>query len=294
MSPCRLILSDMNTSPATVTQANKLIEASYQLSLAEKRVLLALLSQIKSHPDAEPITPLTPLTVTAGGIADLVSIPVDQAYQLLEAAVERFAERWVTIDNPDPEDLDLVRTRTRWVTAIDYRPGRGELRTYLAPKIIPYVTQLSSEFTQYRLKFVAQMTSVYAIRLYELLVQWQSEGEREVDIDWLKEQFQIVGKYPRMYDFKKRVLQPAVDEINKYSNLWVRWGQRKSGRQVVALQFEFGIKESKEAQNAKVGIDGEKPRKLTRNEIARLARPGESWEEAKARLRTTRTRPPTK
>jgi plasmid replication initiation protein len=280
----------MNTSPATVTQANKLIEASYQLSLAEKRVLLAMLSQINSHPDAEAITPLTPLTVTAGGIADLVGVPVKQAYELLESAVERFAERWVTINNPDPEDPDLDRTRTRWITAIDYRPKRGELRTYLAPKIIPYVTQLSSEFTQYRLKFVAQMTSVYAIRLYELLVQWQSEGEREVDIDWLKEQFQISDKYPRLYDFKKYVLQPAVNQINEYSNLWVRWGQRKAGRQVVALQFQFGLKSSKAKESLPGGGSGSKPgRKLTRNEIAKLARPGETWEQAEARLRKSRS-----
>jgi plasmid replication initiation protein len=278
-------------SPATVTQANKLIEASYHLTLAEKRVLLALLAQVHSHPDASAIDPYTPLTVTAGGIADMVGIPTKKAYELLADAVERLAERWVIINNPDPEDPDLERTRTRWVTAIDYRSGRGEIRTYFAPKIIPYITQLSSEFTRYRLQYVASMTSVYAIRLYELLIQWQGAGEREVEVDWLKDKFQIAGKYPRMYDFKKFVLQPAIDQINEHSNLWVRWGQRKVGRQVVALQFQFGLKQSKETNEA-ITETNQPPRKLTRTYIEKHARPGETWEQAAARLRATRTKPP--
>ena len=275
---------------STVTQANKLIEASYHLTLAEKRVLLALLAQINSHPDATALDPYTPLTVTAGGIADLIGIPTKKAYDLLAAAVERLAERWVIIDNPDPDKPQVTRTRTRWVTAIDYQPGRGELQTYFAPKIIPYLSQLSSEFTRYRLQYVASMNSVYAIRLYELLVQWQGSGEREVEVDWLKDKFQITDKYPRLFDFKKRVLQPAVDEINEHSNLWVRYGQRKSGRVVIALQFQFGVKTSAEADTAKA-VTGSKAgtqRRMTRNEIERQARPGESWQQAESRLRKSR------
>lgn len=279
---------DISTyTPPTVTQGNKLIEASYQLSLAEKRVLMVLLSQINSHPDATPIDPFTPMTITAGGISDMLGISLDHSYKLLAAAVERLAERWVIIDNPDPEDANLTRTRTRWVTAIDYRPGIGELQTYFAPKIIPYISQLSREFTRYRLQHVVGMTSVYAIRLYELFIQWQGAGEREVKVDWLKEQFELSDKYPRMYDFKKYVLQPAVDQINEHSNLWVRWSQRKSGRVVIALQFQFGVKESaaaaemKEVTGSKVGTR----RRMTHKEIERQARPGESWQQAEARLR---------
>ena len=81
------------------------------------------------------------------------------------------------------------------------------------------------------------MSSVYAIRLYELLVQWRELGEREVQIGWLKEQFQVPNNYSRMYDFKRNVIDIAVDQINTYSDLTVSYTQRKVGRQVVALQF---------------------------------------------------------
>jgi plasmid replication initiation protein len=87
------------------------------------------------------------------------------------------------------------------------------------------------------------MTSIYAIRLYELLAQWQSVGKREIELDWLKEQFEITDQYTNMCDFKKRVLDPAVKDINEHSNFQVSWTQRKTGRQVTHLTFKFSEKQ---------------------------------------------------
>lgn len=81
--------------------------------------------------------------------------------------------------------------------------------------MIPYSSQLSREFTQYKLKHVARFESVYSIRLYELLVQWSSIGEREIEVEWLKRQFQVAEKYERVVDLKKRVIDPAVAEIKR-------------------------------------------------------------------------------
>ena len=109
--------------------------------------------------------------------------------------------------------------------------------------MIPYLSQLSKEFTQYKLKHVARFESVYSIRLYELLVQWNTFGEREIEVEWLKRQFQVEKKYDRVVDLKKRVIDPAVDEINQHSNFWVKYGQRKSGRTITHFQFQFGPKD---------------------------------------------------
>ncbi|HID29537.1 MAG TPA: RepB family plasmid replication initiator protein [Desulfobacterales bacterium] len=279
----------MNTSNITVYKANKLIEASYSaITLQEQLLLLACIASS----DPRTLTADTQVYLTASAFADLADLNARGAYDDLQRAATRLFHRYVTIDNPDPEDPALAKTLTRWVSAIDYFPGQGRVRVYFSPRIIPYLAQLSEQFTKYKLRHVAKFRSLYGVRLYELLIQWQSTGEREIQIDWLRKTFGLQDKYPRIDDLKRRVINPAIKDVNEHSNLWVKCGQRKMGRRIVAFQFQFGLKESKEAQNAKVGIDGEKPRKLTRNEIARLARPGESWEQAEARLRTTRTKPP--
>lgn len=264
-----------------IAKANKLIEAAYRLTLAEQRLLLAVIAQIDSRPTGDRIQDLS-FEVSAGTIADLFEVPQKQSYELLRDAAERIAERWVVIEHPDPDTPALASTRTRWISAIDYLPSEGRIRLFLAPKIMPYLTQLAGEFARYKLKHVSAMTSVYAIRLYELLIQWQMQGEREVAVEWLKARFAVPDGYSRLFDLKRRVIEPAVEQINAHSNLWVRWSQRKQGRAVVAFRFQFGLKPN---QAVPPVLTAESARgALTRAEIERHARPGETWEEARDRL----------
>jgi plasmid replication initiation protein len=229
-----------------IAKSNLLVESAYKMTLAEQRLLLAVATVVDTHPDKPGVTGDTPIEITAGAIGGLFTLPTKEAYELLQDAADRLYERSVIIEYPDPnpDDPDLTRTKTRWVSAISYLPARGSVRLYLAPKIIPYMNKLSGEFTRYRLQYVAPMTSVYAIRLYELLIKWQMTGEREVQIDWLKKQFMIEDRYNELCDLRKRVIQPAVDQINEHSNLWVKYSQKKAGRKVVALQFQFGLKDN--------------------------------------------------
>lgn len=224
----------------TVVKSNKVIEASYMLSLSEQRVLLACIAQIDSKAE---LTENYRFEITASGMADLVGLDsLSNAYRDLKKAAEKLYERSVVIDDPDPLNPQIAQRKTRWISSIDYVPGEGKLVLSFSFGIIPYLSQLSREFTQYKLKHVAKFESVYSIRLYELLVQWSSAGEREIEVEWLKNQFQVDDKYSRLTDLKKRVIEPAVAEINEHSNFWVSYGQRKSGRTVTHFQFKFGLK----------------------------------------------------
>jgi plasmid replication initiation protein len=263
----------MNNNPAylTVVKSNKVVEASYMLSLAEQQVLLACIAQIDS---TSALTEEYRFEVTASGVADLAGLEnISNTYRDLKKASEKLYERSVTIDDPDPDNPKITQRKTRWISSIDYVPGEGKVVLRFAFDIIPYLSQLSREFTKYKLKHVARFESVYSIRLYELLVQWVSSGEREIEVEWLKNQFQVGDKYSRLVNLKNRVIDPAVEEINKHSNLWVKYSQLKSGRTVTHFQFKFGLKNPpKEKQQ------------LTEAEINRQARPGESRAAVIARL----------
>jgi plasmid replication initiation protein len=258
----------------TVVKSNKVVEASYMLSLAEQRVLLACIAQIDS---TAVLTEEYRFEVTAFGVANLAGLEnLSNTYRDLKKSSEKLYERSVIIDDPDPDNPKITQRKTRWISTIDYVPGEGKVVLSFALGIIPYLSQLSREFTKYKLKHVARFESVYSIRLYELLVQWNSSGEREIEVEWLKNQFQVGEKYSRLVDLKKRVIDPAVEEINKHSNLWVRYGQRKLGRTITHFQFQFGLK------------DAPKPHKhLTEEEINRQAKLGETKSAVIARLTGT-------
>lgn len=265
-----------NPTYLTVVKSNKVVEASYMLTLAEQRVLLSCIAQIDS---TAVLTEEYRFEVTASGVADLVGIEnLSNTYRDLKTAAEKLYERSVTIDDPDPDNPKITQRKTRWISSIDYVPGEGKVVLSFAFGIIPYLSQLSREFTKYKLKHVARFESVYSIRLYELLVQWNSSGEREIEVEWLKNQFQVGDKYSRLVDLKKRVIDPAVEEINKHSNLWVKYGQRKSGRTITHFQFQFGLKDKPYSLERK---------QITEEEINRQAKPGETKAAVIARLTGT-------
>lgn len=246
------------------------------LTLAEQRVLLACIAQIDSK---AVLTENYRFEITASGVADLAGLDnLSNAYRDLKKSAEKLYERSVVIDDPDPDNPQITQRKTRWISSIDYVPGEGKLVLSFSIGIIPYLSQLSREFTKYKLKHVARFESVYSIRLYELLVQWSSAGEREIEVEWLKRQFQVGDKYDRVVDLKKRVIDPAVEEINQHSNLWVKYGQRKSGRTITHFQFQFGLKDKPAALERK---------HITEEKINKQARPGESRGAVIARLTGT-------
>lgn len=196
-------------------------------------------------------------------------------------------ERSVVIHGPFQHRPGVAEIETRWVASIHYHDGQGALSLVFAPDILPFLSQLRERFTSYRLAYVARMTSTYAIRLYELLVQWRDFGERTVELDWLREHFELTDRHRNIRELKRWVLTPAVTQINAHSDLWVEWEQHKRGRVIHALTFRFGTKSGAASNKTSGQFSNAKP-KLTRADVERHARPGETWDQAETRLQRVR------
>jgi plasmid replication initiation protein len=273
----------MESSRLIVTKGNALIEATYRLTLAEQRLLLLVISKIDSRSGST--TAETEIVVTAKELSEVYQLDDKEGYATLKDVAERLFSRAVIIERPDPDHPSTDRTRTRWVSAIDYAGKDGCLSLYLAPKVIPYLTQLAREFTTYRLRHVSAMRSIHAVRLYEMLAQWRDKGTLQIAVETLKARLGVAVQYRRMYDFKQWVIRPAIEQINAHSDLWVKWDQRKRGRVVEALIFTFGSKAEQKPETKPPSLPKPAKPKLTRAYIERHAQPGESWEEATERCR---------
>ena len=264
---------------ALVCKSNALIEASYRLSLYEQRIMLACIAQVRRD---EPLTDQQLYTVSAQQIAEMTGTKLGTTYQNLKAASERLFDRRVTLNEaPNGRGASKVRL-TRWVQEIVYQESMGSISMRFSTPMIPYLSQLTEQFTRYALSDVAQMTSAHAIRLYEILVQWRSIGRREVEIEWLREAMQLEDRYSNIRDLKRWVLEPAIEQINEHSPLQVSWTQRKAGRKITHLVFDYAPK--KPAKVVGKATAKRKTGKISDAEIAKLALPGESWEAARARL----------
>lgn len=273
----------MNHNKLTIYKANKVVEASYKLSLNEQRVILACTAQVDS---AKRLLTTDQFELSAKDFSTLFSVSEDRAYHALIDVTESLFNRYVVIDNPYSNRPNVKRLKTRWISSIEYMPDEGKITLTFAQKMLPYLSQLKGKFTKYDLEHIGNMTSVYGIRLYELLMQWKTIGKREIEIDWLKKQFQLNETYNRMDNLKARVIEPAVKDINNYSDYQVSWEQRKTGRRVTHLIFTFEPNESKKPEEVVKITELKEPLILgiPKSEVEKLARPGESWDEAAARI----------
>lgn len=260
-----------------IVKSNKLVEASYKLDLIEQRIVLAAIVEarecgvrlVDGH-----------ITISATRFATMYGITRGSLYEDLQAAVKSLYQRSVVFHDESIDGKQTV-TQARWVSSISYSEGAGAIRLRFAPEMIPFITRLESEFTSYRLEKIGNMSSVYAVRLYELLVQYLSIGIREVQVSWLKETFNISENYKAIKDFKKYVIDVAVDQVNEHSDIQVTYTQGKTGRTVTHLIFTIKSKEPPTPKTTKKP----KPIVITREVVEKYARPGETYEAAEKRLK---------
>jgi plasmid replication initiation protein len=258
-----------------VVKSNHLVEAAYFLTLAEQRLLLLVIAKLDSRASLDAGICHT---IAADELAAAYHLPNKQAYEMLRDAADRLFDRFVQIvDATAPQNSE----KFRWVSKVGFSGDRRSVELHFTSDVIPFLSQLKDRFCRYHLTHVSRMTSSYAIRLYELLIQWREAGSRTVELVWLRERLQLGDKYPNIRDFKNRILNPAVDQINAHSDLWVKWEQHKRGRVVHALTFSFGHK----ADALLPSPSKSKPAKLTRAYVEQHALPGESWDDAWERCR---------
>jgi plasmid replication initiation protein len=224
-----------------VYKSNKVVEAAFKLSLNEQKIILACIAKNDSR---KPLSVEDKFEITAKEFAELAGINIDRAYVALKEVSDNLFNRYVVIENPDTTNPKIRQIKTRWISSIIYMTDNGALAIRFAYDMLPYLSELKEKFTRYELKNVGGMTSVYGIRLYELLSQYRNLGRREIDIEWLRIHFEIGDNYNAIGDFKKRVIVPAVENINKHSDLTLHSPiYKKTGRNVTHVIFDFKTKE---------------------------------------------------
>ena len=212
-----------------IVKSNQVIEASYQLSSTEQRIVLAAISKISR--DAE----ITDDEIYRVTVDDLKNLGVHEktAYRDLKDGVNRLYERSINLA------IDDESIKMRWVQSIRFLESKSVVGLRFSKEILPFISNLSREFTKYSLSDIAGMSSAYAIRIYELLSQYRSIGKREISVENLRTMLELGKRYPLFADLKRWVIDTAVDQINEYSPLNVTYEQKKTGRKVTHILFSF-------------------------------------------------------
>lgn len=226
-----------------VVKDNALINASYNLELTEQRLIM--LAIINARESGQGITADSKLEIHASDYAKLFNVSIDASYKALKEAVNNLFNRQFSYTAEYKRTGKTGVVRSRWVSRIFYVDDLALLEITFAPDVVPLVTRLEEHFTSYQAKQVAHLTSKYATRLYELLIAWREVGKvPQIEISTFRNRLGLLeNEYTAMSDFKKRVLEPSIKQINEHTDITVTYEQHKKGRLISGFSFKLKQKQ---------------------------------------------------
>ena len=161
-----------------IVKDNALVQASYTLDTVEQRLILLAIAEARET--GYGITENSLLEVHASSYINTFNVEKHTAYKVLRDASKSLFDRYVTYHDISPKTGKDRSFHCRWVDKIGYEPNSGIVFLRFTQDIVPLITRLEENFTKYELQQVAKLTSTYAIRLYELLIQWRSTGKTPI------------------------------------------------------------------------------------------------------------------
>lgn len=132
-----------------------------------------------------------------------------------------------------------------------------EVTIQFSDKIMPYLINLKTNFTQHALSDISELNSKYSVILYRWLSmnynqyehynfkggrrQEQVESYRNpvISMRELREMTDTVNEYKNMTDFTKWVLKKSISEINEQTTFNVTYDKVKKGRSIESVSFHI-------------------------------------------------------
>lgn len=223
-----------------IVKSNQVVEAGYELTTNEQRLVLLAVSMISKDED---VSANVGYEISAQEFAAAYNIHPKTAYRELKEAANRLYERSIIIRNE--QQTLKVRWTSMIITDNPHFPDvlRDEdwkrVVIFFSPQIVPFLANLKANFTQYLQSDISNVSGAYTIRFYELICQYRTIGKREISISDLRFMLKIDDKYPLFYDFKKRVIEPSIKEINEKTPMQVSYEQKKRGKTVTSILLKF-------------------------------------------------------
>ena len=230
-----------------VVKTNQLNSALQNLSLPELRIVQ--LAIVDARETNTGLSTDKPLRIDALRYAEMFETTRQNGYKRMKEAEETlFNRRFSYID----DDGKVVKSR--WIQQVRYLDDEGAIELVFTLAVVNGISRIDGAedfFTSYLLEQTANMDSIYSVRLYELLVQWKAAKQTPMfELEKFRDQLGIEPtEYKAMCDFKKRVLQVAIDEINEKSDIKISYEQVKKGRSIAGFKFKVLAKDK--PKNAK-------------------------------------------
>jgi plasmid replication initiation protein len=231
---------DQSLAELQVNMSNALARSSHGLSLSEKRIVAACIAKTDQLPNMDIVRQRGAWLVrlSARDYAEAFDIDLNTAYDQLQSASENLFRRYVTTTRPTRKGPEVYKFV--WVGGVRYHKGEGWVELDWWHEVVPHLFNLKGHFTKYKLKQASALRSPYSWRLFELFQSWQDEGRYQPTIEDFCTAMEVPASYLKNFkEVRRRVIEPAVQELIDKNNMLITWTTQNAGRKVIGLDFKF-------------------------------------------------------
>lgn len=237
---------DKKKKQITVVQGNDLLEGAYKISIDEFRLLNLALLKI----DSMGSQPCTPYLITAEDFQAAYGINPKHTHIKLKEAARSLMRKPITLYSYSEKRKRVIGTERPWFSLVEYdaeESASSAVNIYFSEFVRPYLYELKKNFTSVTFQYLAALDTPFAIRLY----YWLAKGKKlrsnrsgdaittTLSIDWMKERAGLKGKYSEYKDFRRKVIDPAVQRINQSTDISVMYEPQYSGKYITDLKFIY-------------------------------------------------------
>lgn len=237
-----------------IRKANEFVEARYKFDIWETRVFAYMLTMIKYQD-----TDFTEYKINVGDIVREFDLNRGgMVYEEIKKASEKLLSKKVQIERTTPEGV--VEILDTYLVVSTARPKEATKDNYIKlsfhSALKPFLLELKQRYLVYDIRNILSLTSIYSIRLFELLKQYQKIGKRRFLIDELKMLLSIEPDEYTLYGhFKDRIIKKAQKDLLAHTDIYFEFEEETEKKRVFAITFF--IYENKKNQRVKPSTKSE-------------------------------------
>jgi len=232
-----------------VVMDNRLIESKQMMPLNAAKIVRMAIAKITYE---DEIFRTYSCSITE--LAEFLRVSKSNLYRDIRGICDVLERSRVFVGTDDPAH---PWKRLQWIDYARY-DGNGMVSMRLSKDVEPYLIGLRKCYTQYRLRNIVDFSSFYAIRLYELLIHQinlldYNGGETfSYTVDELRGLLFCETKFTRFADFRRKVLNLAVREINEKSDIHVEMIFFRQGKVYHKVAFNVRVNTDPENRNSPI------------------------------------------
>ena len=280
------IINKGNHMGELVVKSNDLINASYNLGVVEQRLLLLCI--VAARRKEKILSPSDVFYIHASEYIQQFNVDRSVAYRALADGIKGIYDSEIKLASNDSKR----RINIRWCWKAEYDEDNATVGIAFTEDVIPLISALEQRFTSYDIDQIATLRSKYAIRLYEIVIAWRSTNKTPVyELNDFRNKLGLdVTEYKTMSNFNINVLNIAIQQINKFTDIKIKLNKHKKGVKIVGFSFEITQRKIKNQNSfepstadifykltdSQISMFGNQLSRL--HELSHLALEGESYE----------------